>query len=79
VNEHFAAAGHVELVSVNHDDGTLINADAQQFGMALDEESIRFRGRSRSTPGPVISGDGRTSSVYCNLPIAPGTGRDQPL
>jgi hypothetical protein len=42
------------------------------------KESIRFRGRSRSTPGPVISGDGRISSVYCNLPIAPGTNLDQP-
>ena len=41
-------------------------------------ESIRFRGRSRNTPGPVISGDGRISSVYCDLPITHGIDRDQP-
>src|SRR6516165_142480 len=51
---------------------------ARILSVPLQGESIRFRGRSRNTPGPVISGDGRTSSVYCDLPIAPGTGRDQP-
>ncbi len=38
-----------------------------------EQESIRFRGR-----GSLTSGNGPTSSVDFDLPIAPRAGRDQP-
>jgi len=78
-DEYFSDGLAEEIMNtLAHLPGLKVTARTSAFAFRGKEESIRFRGRSRNTPGPVISGDGRTSSVYCDLPIAPGTGRDQP-